>query len=253
MEISTQYGDEVGWIIFDRPESRNAISKSMWDQIPVVLESLKTQGARVCVFRGAGGAFASGADLAELEQLDSKEKATDQWLSIRNALNAVARFELPVLAMIEGPCMGGGCLLAAACDLRYCSIGARFSVPVAQLGIKLDDDNIARILALVGKGRALELLMTGRIIDGARAEAIGLVNGVAENSVELESLVLGACTDIKKNAPSALQHIKETVHKLAPQCLDQDQEAMVASYLSPEFRARVARALDVHKKPRPPN
>lgn len=251
MEISTQYRDDVGWIIFDRPESRNAISKSMWEQIPIALQNLKEQGARICIFRGASGVFASGADLAELVQIDSKEKATEQWLSIRDALNAVAAFDLPVLAMIEGPCMGGGCLLAAACDLRFCLANAKFSVPVALLGIKLDDDNVARILSLIGKASTLDMLLTGRVFDAQQALQIGLVNGVADDVGGLDALLQNACADIKRNAPSALAHIKETVRKLAPQCHDQEQQAMVDSYLSPEFRARVSRALDKSKKPGP--
>jgi enoyl-CoA hydratase len=243
VQILTQVEDGIGWISLNRPETRNAINKGMWDALPGALRAVQDEGARVAVLQGEGGAFASGADLYELEALDSPEAAKAHWLSIRQALNAVANFELPTIAMINGACMGGGCLLACACDLRFCESDARFCIPVAQLGIVLDDDNIARLISLVGRGAAAELLLTADTINAQIALEIGLVNRVLPAD-RLHSTVATVATSVKRNEASALSASKAALMRLsssAPQ--NQDQTGMVASYLSDEFRSRVAKAL----------
>src|SRR5437016_1627188 len=98
--------DQIGWIKLNRPDCRNAISKNMWDALPGAMQKLQEDGARLLIFEGEGGNFASGADLSELEKLDSLEASKQHWLSIRSALNAVADFPLPTIAMIRGACIG---------------------------------------------------------------------------------------------------------------------------------------------------
>lgn len=243
MEIEATLDEEIGWITLNRPQLRNAISREMWDNIPRALQSLKDAGARVVIFRGEGDAFASGADLAELSSLDSKEKAKEHWMSIRDALNAVAAFELPTIAMIVGPCMGGGCLLAVACDMRFCDTTARFSVPVAQLGIFLDEDNIVRLVDLVGRGVAAELLFSGNVISASRAREVGLVNAMLP-VVQLDGVVTGMAEDIKRSVDSSVIQIKRALATICQRGrVEEDQGSIIASYLSDDFRARVARAL----------
>ena len=243
MELVSQLVDGIGWVTLNRPKLRNAISKLMWDALPTVLSSLKTGGARVVVFAGEGLAFASGADLAELDMLDTPDKARDHWLSIRNALNAVASFDLPTVAMIHGPCMGGGCLLACACDMRICEPGAAFCIPVAHLGIVLDEDNIARLINLVGRGWAAELLLTGATIDADRAERIGLVNRVVP-AHKLRETVVSIADAIRNNVADAVMQTKRSIVSLDNRIIsDQDQEPIVSSYLSDEFRQRLSKAL----------
>jgi len=243
MDISASLDDEIGCIVLNRPHLRNAISREMWDAIPHAMHSLKEAGAKVIIFAGEGDAFASGADLSELRNLGSADAAREHWMSIRDSLNAVATFELPTIAMIVGPCFGGGCLLACACDLRYCDSTARFSVPIAQLGISLDQDNIARLVGLVGRAVATEMLFTGSIISASRAQSSGLVNGMLP-VVQLDRVVTTAAQEIKRNATSSIVQSKQAIAAICSQGrVEEDQELVVASYLSEDFKDRVSKAL----------
>lgn len=239
--------DGVAWIVFNRPEQRNAISLEMWEEIPRALTRSRTAGARVVVFRGEGGAFASGADLAELAKLKTPEDARRLWTSIRSALNAVATFELPTIAMISGPCMGGGCLLASSCDFRFADPSARFCVPVAQLGITLDEDSIARLMTLVGRGVASEMLLTSAILTADRAEKVGLIN-LLVTADNLPNTVFFTCEQIKRNSAEAVGYLKRSIARIAARgSRTEDQTAIVNSYLSEDFRARVAQALGLKR------
>jgi len=231
----------IGYLVLNRPELHNAISRRMWDDLPVVFNNLKSDGAKVIVITGSGSSFAAGADLLELEQLDSYESARDNWYSIRDSLNSLAGFELPTIAMINGPCLGGGCLLALSCDLRYASKTASFAVPVARLGIVLDQENIARLVDTVGPTLARELLFLGDTISGARAEASGLVNALVEPS-ELESTVRSAAAKIAENASVSLIHAKRSVNRALrgrQRGSGRDDRAVIESYLAQEFRTRI--------------
>jgi enoyl-CoA hydratase/carnithine racemase len=229
--------------LLNRPQSRNAISKEMWDALPKTLDDLQKDGASVIVIAGEGMAFAAGADMDELLALDSVEQAREHWLSIRNALNMVARCEVPTIAMIHGPCLGGGCLLACACDIRICERDASFCVPVAHLGILLDDDNIARLVSLVGRGNAAEILLSAEMIHAERAMTMGLVNRVVL-AHQLREITTSLAKAILSNVPAAKQHVKNALTRLTTaQGREQNQEAIVASYLSDEFRDRVRRAI----------
>ncbi|HEY9792164.1 MAG TPA: enoyl-CoA hydratase/isomerase family protein [Candidatus Obscuribacterales bacterium] len=243
MELLRRVENKIGWIGLNRPSMRNAISKTMWEELPSALAALQKDGARVIVFEGEGEAFCAGADLLELQALNSNAAARENWMAIRNALNTVARLEVPTIAMINGPCMGGGCLLACACDLRYCSSDARFSVPVAQLGILLDDDNIARLVSLIGRGFTAEMLFTAAPIDSRKAELMGLVNAAVADD-ELRTVVLTAANGIIRNVPAAIAKTKLRVNALSNLLFaEQDQTPMIESYLSDEFRSRVSKAL----------
>ncbi len=174
--IHTELSGSAGYLIINRSESQNAMTKAMWDAIVPSLEELKNWGARVIVIKGSGSAFCAGADLNELSQIEGEEAASEQWNSIKYALDELKAFALPTVAMINGACMGGGCLLAMACDLRYAAKPARFSIPIARLGIVLDDSNILRLISLVGPAVASEMLYTGVSISSAEAEMVGLIN-----------------------------------------------------------------------------
>lgn len=236
-EFSFTVEDEVGWIVFNRPHVRNAISREIWDAIPNALNELQSKGARLIVFRGEGGAFAAGADLSELTTLNSEQAVAEHWGSIRAALNAVASCEIPTIAKITGPCMGGGCLLALACDLRFGAEDTVMSVPVAQLGIQLDHDNIARLISVVGRGIASQMLFTGAEVRVERAIQVGLLNG---HDADLPAVV----KHIKRNSSASIRATKCAITQICQRGrVDDDQGPVVASYLSEDTQQRVARAL----------
>jgi enoyl-CoA hydratase/carnithine racemase len=246
MDITTDLkvllNEQIGWIVLNRPDVKNAISREMWESIPRALDFLRDGGARVVVFSGEGDTFSAGADLAELSKLKTMDEAVQHWLAIRDALNTVASFELPTIAKITGACMGGGCLLALACDLRYCRVDARFSIPVAQHGISLDQDNIARLITTVGKAAAAEMLYTAAIINGRQAAEIGLVNSAISH--HLDGFVDGIAKDIKQNSSASITQIKSAITQICQRGrVEDDQAAVIASYLSDEFQQRVAKAL----------
>lgn len=235
----------TGVVTLNRPDSRNAITTQMWKSLPRVLETLQNSGARVIVVTGSGDAFASGADLTELNQLHDYEQAKEFWTAIENCLNYIWHFELPVIAMVNGACVGGGCLLATACDLRYASRSAVFGMPVARLGIVLDDESIARLVAIVGDSYARHMLFTGTTIDSREAERCGLINKVFENG-QLQSEVMRLAASIISNeaasvteAKRSLSRIRHNIHKSSKK----QRDLIIESYLSPELRLRVEKVL----------
>jgi enoyl-CoA hydratase/carnithine racemase len=236
----------VGLVFIDRPEFRNALSTEMWRALPVVLDTLRNSGARAIVLGGAGGAFASGADLTELKELHTSDQANRFWSAIEDCLNYISDFSLPVVAMIDGACVGGGCLLASACDLRYASERATFAVPVARLGIILDDASIARLVSIVGDSFTRQMLFTGWTVSAAEAIEHQLIDGLFE-SENLLAKVLNVTASIVKNDPTAVSQIKLSMQRLRQTgCVNnpEQRQLIIDSYLSPELRKRVGGVLN---------
>ena len=173
---ATDHG-EIATITLDRPERRNAIDAAMIRELDDILDSVATDpDLKAIILTGAGEkAFAAGADIAQLKARGRH----DALLRINAGL--FRRLEdqpIPTIAAVRGYCLGGGCELALACDMRIAGTSAQFGQPEVGLGIMAGAGAVQRLPALVGLGRAKELLMTGRIIDAVEAERIGLVNRV---------------------------------------------------------------------------
>jgi enoyl-CoA hydratase len=175
----------VATITLNRPEVRNAINRQMIGDLGTALDELLADPElRVIVFRGAGGrAFASGADIAEL-----KERGVAEALQRINAamFRRIEELPVPTIAAIQGYALGGGCELAMACDIRIAAGSAKLGQPEVGLGIIPGAGAIQRLPRLVGFGRAKEMIFTGRILDAAEAERIGLVNTVVPDEMVLE-------------------------------------------------------------------
>ncbi|MBZ0187500.1 MAG: enoyl-CoA hydratase/isomerase family protein [Candidatus Obscuribacterales bacterium] len=242
-QIVSRLEDNTGWLTISRPENRNAISSQMWQAIPVAMSSLHADGARVIVIRGTGSCFASGADLAELNAIQTYKDAHLFWNSIKETLSFVHAFEIPTIAMINGPCLGGGCLLATACDLRFASREAILGIPAARLGIVLDDDSVGRLTQLVGPARALEMLFTGNHITAEQAEFIGLVNKCVEPD-QLEKLTCEIANAASLNAFASIAEAKRSVKRAVSLndrsgLLPQHESVVLSSYLTSDFKNRV--------------
>lgn len=230
--------DSVGYLVLNRPAVHNAISRQMWDSLPSQLAALKAGGAKVIVLSGEGSSFASGADFRELSQIKDYSQARENWYAIANCLSIVSQFTLPTIASIRGNCMGGGLLLALACDLRYASTDANFSLPIARLGIVLDDENIQRLVSLVGIALAKEILFSARVVSAERAAQIKLINDcVSEN--QLDNLVKMVADDIRKNAATSIEQAKLSCARILNRQNTQDESCVINSYLSEEFRSRL--------------
>lgn len=170
----------IAHLRLDRPDRRNALNEAMWRAIPgLVAEAENTDGVRCLVVRGEGGAFAAGADIAEFETVyATPERAAAYAEAISAALEAIAGFSRPSLAVIEGACVGGGCAIALACDLRFAAENARFGVTPARLGLAYPFEDTRRLVEAVGVSAAKDLLFTGRLIGAGAALEMGLVDRV---------------------------------------------------------------------------
>jgi len=234
--------DGIGRIALNRPESRNAISRQMWLDIPSCMHDLKNDDADLIVIEGVGESFAAGADIAELKDIEGMESARENWSAISDSLNFVYEFPLPTIAAIDGPCLGGGCLLACACDLRYASQRSSFAIPVAKLGIALDDANLSRIAVLIGVARTKELIFRAKTLNAEEAALWGLVNEVFSGS-EFAARLLFILSEIKANSTTSILESKASFRRIFSSLLNSDNiEAVLASYLGDDFRQRIRTA-----------
>jgi enoyl-CoA hydratase len=198
-------GDHIAHVIVNRPERHNALSANVMSALAQrAVEFNDNRDIRVVVLRGAGlKAFVSGADISELGA------GIDGGRSTGNRPSMFPAFA-PVLAMIQGYCIGGGLALALEADLRIASDDATFGIPAGRLGIAYPNDAVERLVALIGSGEASKLLLTGERIGAERALAIGLVNEVVPRS-QLESRVDSLAETIAANAPLSMRAAKASV------------------------------------------
>ncbi|GIG56441.1 enoyl-CoA hydratase [Longispora fulva] len=175
--------DGVATLTIARPEKRNAFTAAMWSAFPGVLAPLAADPrVRVLLVTGEGGTFSAGADIAELSETYSDPARADAFHgTVVAAEEALAAFPRPTLAVVRGSCVGGGCQLAVACDLRFAEPGARFGITPAKLGVVYSSVPTARLTRLVGPARAKYLLYSAELVSAARAEAWGLVDEVADD------------------------------------------------------------------------
>jgi enoyl-CoA hydratase len=194
-------------VTLSRPESHNALSFGGWLRLVEVFEGLAgSPGVRAVVVRGAGGrAFSAGANIEEFPELRMSADTAGRYnQAISKALEAVMAFELPTVAMVQGLAVGGGCELAAACDLRVAAADARFGIPIGRLGVTLGPSEAWAIVRLIGPARLKDLLFTGRLVDAAEALAIGLVDRV----VPVEDLTVATAEIVSSIASSAQTTIR---------------------------------------------
>ena len=165
----------VATVEIRNPARRNAMTPDMWRALPPLLDRIEADPAvRVLVLTGANGSFCAGADIGDLDELLD---AGDASVAV-TAEERLAAFAKPTVAAIEGPCIGGGCQLAVACDLRIASAGARFGVPPAKLGLVYPTPTTRRLVQLIGPAATKFLIFTGELIGAERAAAMGLVDEV---------------------------------------------------------------------------
>lgn len=164
-----------------RPEKRNSVTREMWEDVIGHLQDARDRDdVRVLVIRGAGGVFSAGADLASVKDADGVVSDSYHQLAVK-ALAAIADFPVPSVALVEGPCIGAGCSIAVACDLRFAHPDASFGVPAVRHGILYDRQSIARLVELMGPGGAARFMYTAERIDGVRAAEVGLVDECASD------------------------------------------------------------------------
>lgn len=212
--------DRVAIITINRPEKRNALNIQTREEGAALLEELRNDDSvGVLVFTGAGDkAFIAGADIGEFA---GRTAAMQREVMLgRSLFTAIDTFPKPVIAMINGYCLGGGCELALACDIRIASENASFGQPEINLGIIPGGGGTQRLTRLVGEGKAMELILTGDIIDARTAYNIGLVNEVVPID-QLETKTMDLATRIASKGPIALRLAKEAVRLASRSNLDE--------------------------------
>jgi enoyl-CoA hydratase len=212
--------ERVAIITINRPEKRNALNIKTREEGAALLEELRNDpSVGVVVFTGTGDkAFIAGADIAEFAGRTSITQR-DVMMS-RSLFTAIDTFPKPVIAMINGYCLGGGCELALACDIRIASVTASFGQPEINLGIIPGGGGTQRLTRLVGEGKAMELILGGDIIDAKTAYSIGLVNHVFPAD-QLQAKTMEIAQRISEKSPIALQLAKEAVKLASRSNLDE--------------------------------
>jgi len=232
----------IGWMIFDHPERRNAVTQAMWLQIGEILEDFaKDEAIRVVVLKGAGDkAFVSGADISQFGQQrrNAAEVAASNRLTDA-ARQALGTFSKPTIAMIQGYCLGGGLAIALMCDLRFASEDSTFGIPAARLGVGYAAPSIGLLQSLVGPAYTREILFTGRRFSGDEALHMGLINRLLPQA-ELASSVQDAAAMIGANAPLTIHAAKLASTELLKAEADRDlarvQHAVEACFNSADYQ-----------------
>ena len=194
----TAAGD-VATVWLSHPGRLNALSAGMWKALAEIFTELAAEELlRAVVIRGEGGAFASGADITEFAQLHSSRDQVRHYHDtiLGDGLRAVLNCPVPVIAAIDGPCVGGGLEIASACDLRIASRRSSFGVPIGRLGFPIAPIEAACVVELIGRANALELLLEGRIWTSDEAYAKGLINRLVDDNDwerELEATLQRVC------------------------------------------------------------
>jgi enoyl-CoA hydratase/carnithine racemase len=167
--------DGVARLTLRRPEARNAIPADQWRPLGALAQGAVAEGARILILEGEGRAFCAGADLKDFAAMHGEPQAAAAFRdAMRDGIEAVAALPVPTLAAIDGPCFGAGVALAMACDLRFAGAKASFAITPAKYGIAYPQEDVARLVGLVGHGQAARLLLGAVMIDAQEALRIGL-------------------------------------------------------------------------------
>ncbi len=220
MELKTtkmlaDVSEGIGWITFNNPERRNAISLEMWEGLGTILENFQADDdVRVVVLKGAGDkAFVSGADISEF---DSKRGNTEQKKTYGevagNGNRWLSKIDKPLIAMIQGFCIGGGLATALAADVRFATPDSSFGIPAARLGLGYEYSGMQALCNLVGPARAKDIMFSARYMDAAEAHQMGLINFLVDND-ELESRVREYAALIAGNAPLTVKAAKVAINE----------------------------------------
>lgn len=216
--------DRVATIAISRPEARNALNRTVRDELMDAVPTAEADdNVRVLVITGSNesGSFVAGADVAELGERDILEQRE---MSKRpRVYEIVDDADLPVIACVNGHCLGGGCELAMACDVRIAEEGSKLGQPEINLGIIPGGGGTQRLPRLVGEGQAMRLVLSGELVDADEARDIGLVDEVCE-SENLDDCVANLTGAIAEKSPVALEFAKKAVSAASKMDLDQGIE-----------------------------
>jgi enoyl-CoA hydratase/carnithine racemase len=234
MTLRLQTDGPVARLLIDRADKRNAFNQAMWEALPQRVEqAIADTSARVIILQSAEpGMFCAGADIGELmtNKDDAIWRAANQ-AAINRAQHVLARAAKPVIAFVDGDCVGGGCGLALAADIRVATARARFGITPAKLGLVYPLHDTKLLVDLVGPGQAKRILFTGELLDAAEALRIGLIERIAEGADDLAAA-------IASNSAHSVGAIKAMVRRILDGQTDDDAETRATfaeAFTLPDF------------------
>ena len=242
----------IATLTFNRPEARNAMTWAMYEALVEACERVDADEAiRVLVLRGAGGkAFVAGTDISQFRTFKDRQDGLKYEERLDHVLDRIERVAKPTIAQVEGVAAGGGCAIALTCDLRVATPQATFGIPIARtLGNCLSGASYSRLLDVMGPGAVKDMLFTGRLIGGAEAHALGLVNRLVPAD-EIEATVRARAAEIAANAPLTLGATKEMIRRIVAKRrlpAGEDAEIVEMCYTSADFREGVTAFLAKRK------
>lgn len=219
--------DDIARATLNQPAKRNAMSRRMWEEFPALLARIEGDATvRVVIIQGAGGAFSAGADISEFETVYADMASTAHYnQAVRMAQKGLRDLPRPVIAEIQGACVGGGCGLALACDLRFAAADARFGITPAKLGLAYSLSDTLQLVEKVGAAAAKDILFSGRLFGAAEAHAMGLVDRVCE-AASLSAETLAYAEFLAANSSASITIAKAMINS----AMDE-----LAARLSPRF------------------
>lgn len=245
----------IGSVTISHPGKRNAVSVAMWKGLKDTFESLsKRDDVRCIVIRGEGTeAFAAGADISEFEAMRSTRAQVERYHEqyVWGGLAAIANCPIPIVALINGACVGGGLEIASACDLRIAGESSRFGVPINRLGFPLAYSEMQSLMRLVGRAVAAELLLEGRIYGAWEAYEKGLVTRVVGDEA-LADEAYAAARRIADGAPLVARTHKRQIRRLAEDAapLSRDERLAIYAFADTEDYRIGYRAFQNKERPR---
>lgn len=224
--FNLEIADRIAHISFIRPEKRNSMIREFWEELPALVNDIDAGSkARVIVLSSTGPHFTSGIDVSLFGQLaasDASDKKTrdlqanaafyDQVLRLQRTFSALEEARIPVLAAVQGGCIGGGLDLVTACDMRYATKDAFFSLFETNLAMTADVGTFPRLAKLIPEGFVKEMAYSGGNISAQNAYRFGLVNEIYDTHEEMVEAVLAIAKDIAKKAPLAVHGCKKLIN-----------------------------------------
>ena len=234
-ELLYSIRDGIGHIVLNRPHARNALTFAMYERLADI--AADPGDAKALILTGAGDkAFAAGTDIAQFRDFATADDAIAYEARLDRVLGALERCAIPTIAAVAGACTGGGAGIAAACDLRIAAANARFGFPIARtLGNCLSMANIARLSALIGPARVIDMIFSARLLNAQEAQAAGLVGEILPDADALATRATELALLVASHAPLTLRATKEAIRRLRDN-LPPDEDLIRLCYTSADFR-----------------
>jgi enoyl-CoA hydratase len=243
-ELISERRGSAQWVIFNRPQARNALTWGMYGRLVEVCEEVnRDREVRAMVLTGAGGkAFVAGTDISQFRAFKTEQDALDYEAGGNRMMSTLESVRVPVIAAIAGACTGAGAAIAATCDLRIASPSVRYGFPIARtLGNCLSMANYARVVALLGYARAKDIIMRARLMDAQELLAAGVLSEVTPDEESLPRRAQELAEEVASYAPLTLWATKEALRRMRDRMIPENADAdlIIACYLSRDFKEGV--------------